>query len=1073
MPKKSLASKRANPLSPEWLESEVDSGAWRRGLNYFREGRAEVVEVIEGDNGHMVLLGSCRGSRGFTYEQEITILPSPSGPTLMGYCDCPVGYDCKHVVAVMLEWQRKMSGVSVDGHDAVDDWLGTLVGSNAETGASGQESLLYLLAPSQIDSMVLETQFVVARAGTDGSWNQGRHTVPTTLNNPQLRPAYLSAEDDEILSLIRASQSSQVFNSGYRLTGAVGFMALKRMIETGRCFLSSNRDQPLRYGPARNLRAQWQRVDDAFRFDLGVVEGGQLLDLDPPGYLDVDQGLVGPLDGDQKLERATLRALARAPAIPADRAPAVARTMALNRPDVPTPVAVERREIREQPVPVLKVDFDPRVPQMADARPSFAYDDQRVDPGGEAVLVRDDEAGLVRIHRDVGAEEAALKQLQTHGLVPLHGRHDQYIQPGWKQDIALRDAWFEWIDKQKPLLEQAGWQVELVEQQGVTLSQASGIHGEVEESTNDWFSLRFDLEFDGWVMPLLPLVSELLQHYRPGELPETLYLNAGQGHFVAVPSARIEPILATIIELFDRIEGDTLALPRPDVGRLNDLEGIPIQGATSLRKLAARLQDFSGLDAVKLPTTFKGELRDYQQHGVNWLQFLRGHGFGGILADDMGLGKTIQTLAHLAVEKRAGRMQHPCLIVAPTSLMSNWQREAARFTPRLDVLVLQGPERFERFDRIDQANLVLTTYPLLPRDRKVLLQKNWHYLILDEAQQIKNPKAQAAQVVRHLKAEHRLCLTGTPMENHLSELWAQFDFLMPGFLGDHQEFRRHYRTPIEQHGDGEKLERLNRRTAPFLLRRTKDLVAAELPPKTELLRSVALGEKQAMLYESVRLTMEKKVRQSIANRGLARSHIIVLEALLKLRQVCCDPRLLPAGTRGASQAGSAKFELLFDLLPELIDEGRRVLLFSQFTTMLGLIEKEVNKRSIDYTKLTGQTRKRDQAIERFRSGEVNLFLISLKAGGVGLNLTEADTVIHYDPWWNPAVEHQATDRAHRIGQDKPVFVYKLVAEGTVEERILALQERKQRLADQVYGKGKSADQPPIDEATVEALLAAV
>ncbi len=427
-------------------------------------------------------------------------------------------------------------------------------------------------------------------------------------------------------------------------------------------------------------------------------------------------------------------------------------------------------------------------------------------------------------------------------------------------------------------------------------------------------------------------------------------------------------------------------------------------------------------------------------------------------------------LAHLAVEKRAGRMQYPSLIVAPTSLMSNWQREAATFTPGLKVLVLQGPERAERFECIDQANLVLTTYPLLPRDREILLAQEWHYVILDEAQQVKNPRAQAAQVVRRLKATHRLCLTGTPMENHLGELWAQFDFLMPGFLGDQQTFRRQYRTPIEKHGDSEKLQLLTRRTAPFLLRRTKDLVASELPPKTELLRTVALESKQALLYESVRLTMEKKVRKSIARRGLARSHIVVLEALLKLRQVCCDPRLLPAATHGAPAAGSAKFNLLFELLPELLEEGRRILLFSQFTTMLGLIEREVKRRGMAYAKLTGKTRKRDAAIETFRSGAADLFLISLKAGGVGLNLTEADTVIHYDPWWNPAVEHQATDRAHRIGQGKPVFVYRLVAEGTVEERMLTLQERKQQLADQVHGNGRAPDQPPIDEATVEALL---
>ena len=707
---------------------------------------------------------------------------------------------------------------------------------------------------------------------------------------------------------------------------------------------------------------------------------------------------------------------------------------------------------------------------MAEAQLFFDYGEHRLEPGDDLVVVRETDDGLARIHRDLQAERDANGQLEAQGLKPLHDRPGRFIQPGWKQDVALRAIWFDWIEQHQPQLEQAGWRVEQVEHEGVTLSEASDISGEVEESGNDWFSLRFDLEFDGWVMPLLPLVSELLAHYRPGELPETLHLNAGQGHFVAVPRERIEPVLKTIIDLFDQVNGDVLEVPRPDAARLADLDGIPVQGATSLKKLASRLRNFSGLERVKLPTTFKGELRDYQQHGVDWLQFLRSHGFGGILADDMGLGKTIQTLAHLAVEKRAGRMQHPCLIVAPTSLMSNWQREAAKFTPRLEVLVLQGPERFERFDDIEQANLVLTTYPLLPRDREVLLEHEWHYLILDEAQQVKNPRAQAAQVVRRLKAEHRLCLTGTPMENHLGELWAQFDFLMPGFLGDQQGFRRNYRTPIEKHGDGDRMQALTRRTAPFMLRRSKDRVADELPPKTDLLRSVALDDKQAMLYESVRLTMEKKVRRSIASHGLARSHIVVLDALLKLRQVCCDPRLLPAGTRGAAKAGSAKFNLLFELLPEMLEEGRRVLLFSQFTTMLGLIEAEVKRHGIAYAKLTGQTRKRDAAIERFRSGQANLFLISLKAGGVGLNLTEADTVIHYDPWWNPAVEHQATDRAHRIGQDKPVFVYRLVAEGTVEERILSLQERKQRLADQVHGSGRAHDQPPIDEQTVEALL---
>jgi SNF2 family DNA or RNA helicase len=308
--------------------------------------------------------------------------------------------------------------------------------------------------------------------------------------------------------------------------------------------------------------------------------------------------------------------------------------------------------------------------------------------------------------------------------------------------------------------------------------------------------------------------------------------------------------------------------------------------------------------------------------------------------------------------------------------------------------------------------------------------------------------------VRRIKSRHRLCLTGTPMENHLGELWAQFDFLMPGFLGDNATFKRLYRTPIEMHGDHEQRLRLSRRVAPFMLRRTKQDVATELPPKTEMIRSVPLYPKQAALYESIRLTMEQKVRDAIAQKGLSRSHITILDALLKLRQTCCDPRTLSL-KEAQKVKESAKLDLLMDILPEQLEEGRRILVFSQFTRMIALIENELNTAKISYAKLTGQTKKRDEAIDLFKSGAVNVFLISLKAGGVGLNLTEADTVIIYDPWWNPAAESQAADRAHRIGQDKPVFVYKLITENTVEEKIIAMQERKRALAEGIYKAGEN------------------
>ncbi|MBF3327438.1 DEAD/DEAH box helicase, partial [Pseudomonas aeruginosa] len=375
--------------------------------------------------------------------------------------------------------------------------------------------------------------------------------------------------------------------------------------------------------------------------------------------------------------------------------------------------------------------------------------------------------------------------------------------------------------------------------------------------------------------------------------------------------------------------------------------------------------------------------------------------------------------------------------------------------------------------RIDENDLVMTTYALLTRHAAELGKPRSHLLILDEAQNIKNATTKAAVAARELAARHRLCLTGTPLENHLGELWSLFHFLMPGWLGDARQFAQDYRTPIEKHGDEARLSHLAARLRPFLLRRTKEQVASELPPKSEFTQFVELSEAQRELYETVRLALDRKVREEIARRGLARSRIVILEALLKLRQVCCDTRLLQRqedGARSGRALSSGKLAYLLDMLDELIAEGRRVLLFSQFTSMLALIEDALRQRGVDYVLLTGETRDRRAPVQRFQSGKVPVFLISLKAGGVGLNLTAADTVIHYDPWWNPAVENQASDRAYRIGQDKPVFVYRLIARGTVEEKIQHLQQEKAALADGLFSEG-NGDGWKLDEADIDALFA--
>ncbi|TSA81170.1 ATP-dependent helicase [Deinococcus detaillensis] len=415
---------------------------------------------------------------------------------------------------------------------------------------------------------------------------------------------------------------------------------------------------------------------------------------------------------------------------------------------------------------------------------------------------------------------------------------------------------------------------------------------------------------------------------------------------------------------------------------------------------------------------------------------------------------TVQALAHLLTEKQAGRADRPSLVIAPTSVLGNWRSEAARFAPDLRVLTLHGPQRKADFERIGDFDVILSTYPLLPRDLDQLSVHEYHLIILDEAQNIKNARSASAKAASSLTARHRLCLTGTPLENHLGELWSQFNFLMPGLLYTEKIFGQLYRTPIEKQGDLHRRAALAARVRPFLLRREKSEVAKELPPKTEIPVRLSLENDQRDLYETVRVTMQERVREELAARGLGRSTIAVLDALLKLRQAVTDPRLVKLEVARKVRS-NAKLDWLSGNLPQMIEEGRRVLIFSAFATLLGLLEDTLNELGIPYAKLTGQTKNRAAQIEAFQGGEKPVFLISLKAGGVGLNLTAADTVIHYDPWWNPAAENQATDRAYRIGQDKPVFVYKLIASGSVEERILEMQARKAALSQGILGAGLS------------------
>ena len=741
----------------------------------------------------------------------------------------------------------------------------------------------------------------------------------------------------------------------------------------------------------------------------------------------------------------------------------------------------------------VRVHFDARKGRMHEQtqhRAALAFTYQGHPAFGRAskdLLVRQPGAATLRIERD-GIAEARLRQRLVDAGLQVALRQSEALanHPGEHFELPNEAAWLQFVQHLVPQLRRDGWHIQMHPEFQYNLAQIDDWYADVEETRErDWFDLELGIEVDGQRISLLPILLQAIRR-TPGLLSgDTLAKRADDelllvslphsSQRAALPFARLKPLLSTLGELFFREPGESherLRLPRADAARLSALQQGPTlswQGGERLRGFAQRLQARQ-LAPISAPEGLRAELRPYQLHGVAWMQTLGELEVGGILADDMGLGKTLQTLAYLLLEKQAGRLQQPALIIMPTSLIPNWQDEAARFTPQLRVLALHGAKRRALFKQIDEHDVVLTTYALLPRDLKTLNAHHYPLLILDEAQNIKNPRSKAALAAGQLQARQRLCLTGTPLENHLGELWSLFNFLMPGWLGDNKAFTQDYRLPIERHGNAQRLAHLHGRIRPFVLRRRKEEVASELPPKTEITHWVELSPAQRDRYETLRLAMDKKVRAEIARQGMARSQIVILEALLRLRQACCDLRLLD-GTDGAlTLADSGKLSALLAMLEELVGEGRRVLVFSQFTSLLELIEPELEARHIAYTRLTGNTQDRRTPVQQFQAGAYPVFLISLKAGGAGLNLTAADTVIHVDPWWNPAAEAQASDRAYRIGQDKPVFVYKLITRGSVEEKIQQLQHGKANLARGVLEGGSQA-QWRLSEDDLQALFA--
>ena len=996
-------------------------------------------------------------------------------------------------------------------------WLEDLARASEASGedypADINQRLVYLLLPVSDDPRMpqLGVQPVLARLRKDGTFAANSRPYPASSSTPG-GPKYFRPSDSRIIRDLSRQPMIQALTT-YRLTDEAGAEVLSHMLETGRARWLALDGPTLGAGPARQGNLSWREAGAGALLPQLTVDGAaKVLAATPPIYVDPAAGLVGPVDTGQPARVAA--ALFRSPPVVATTLAAlnerlVRRAPALAGLTPPTPTTERRTGVK--PVPSLRL-FTALLPPEADdpayryhgtayaekeqvalARLSFRYGDVAT-PLGEArpTVILFAGGRLVELERDPAAEGDATRFLLSHGFEPAPDLRDR-VPTEHARDFLPGDDPVDWLGAlydAVPELEAAGWDIAVASDFPFRMVRADGAYdAELREGSGvDWLELHLGVTVDGervdLVEPLVALIaspafsSDMFDGLNSGDDDEAVFLPLSDGRVLAMPLSRLRPIVEAMRELafgLDRGTG-SLRLSPQDAARIAEFEvatagaALRWRGGDAIRDLGRKLTAAGGIPPVAVPPEFLATLRPYQAEGVAWLSLLREVGLGGILADDMGLGKTVQALAFLSVEKAAVRLDRPALVVAPTSLMGNWAREATRFAPGLRVLTLHGLARKALFESIPEHDLVLTTYPLVARDREVLAAQEWHVLLLDEAQTIKNPEAATTKLVLSLDARHRFCLTGTPIENNLAELWSLFSFACPGLLGDRKRFTANWRTPIEKGGDAERGRLLARRVRPFLLRRTKEEVARDLPPKTEMVERIDLEPAQRDIYETIRLSMHERIRKAIEDKGWAKSRIVVLDALLKLRQACCDPRLLKLKTKAAASAGSAKLERLEEMLRELLAEGRRVIVFSQFTSMLDLMRPRLDAAGIRYVLLTGTTRDRPAAIAEFDSGKAQVFLISLKAGGVGLNLVSADTVVLYDPWWNPAVEKQAIDRAHRIGQTKPVFVHKLVAAGTIEEKMEVLKEKKAALAASLF----DPDGEPtlaMTEADIEMLLA--
>jgi superfamily II DNA or RNA helicase len=1068
------------------LEEYVPSGSLNKGRTYFRTG-AVTIQSGSPDRVSAIVKG------GGTY--TVVVYTDMAENAVVGSCTCPFyddGNICKHIWAVVLSAESKghlkqIAGMVnpyietecehdeevVDEFDEDDEGDGLpsyppyqlrtpvqrtppatkpaawrqhfeslLVSTTAATFTSseGKRRVIYIADVGRsLTVRALVIQVAACRLKKDGEWGK-----PSFHENSIREVSKLDVSDRQILALLSGSKDASGYYATYetdsvrslhRLNVHASDLLIPMLCGTGDFFLKPAPPPdasllPIKWddGAAWSLKIRMERENSTDYTIQGFLErDGREIDLVEPllitNNLVFFTDCVARFDDKGAFQWVSVLRNAGPLKVPAGHRieflEQISRFSVLPPIELPDEFRIDTRPLDSAPeLKIRPLEGSWMFQQRLCATVTFSYGGMRVSEKHKTSAVHDPVADRV-FKRDIECETTLLNRLPELGFRPAGTwqPHHWELAPS-RLPAAVR------------ALVAEGWQVDA---EGKIYRRAGNFQLNVASGV-DWFEIHGTAEFEGQRVEM----PQLLKAIARGE--DSVRLGDGSHGLLPEEWLKRYRLVATLGKSAD----GQLRFERYQAGLLDALlaEQPEVTFDEGFAKVRRELSAFAGVRANREAATFGGQLREYQRDGLGWLQFLRRFGFGGCLADDMGLGKTVQVLALLDAVKPV----RPSLIVAPRSLIFNWLQEAARFTPQLRVLDFTGIERLSRCSEIDNYNIVLATYGTLRRDAASLKNIHFDSVILDEAQTIKNANTESAKAARLLKADHRLALTGTPVENRLGDLWSLFEFLNPGLLGTASVFRAQIARKNGDHRT-DSGQILTKALRPFLLRRTKEQVASELPAKTEQTIYCELEPEQRHLYDELRTHYRDALLGRIDKVGIDKSRMQILEALLRLRQAACHPGLIDEERAGQS---SSKLDALIPQVAELAEEGHKALVFSQFTSLLGILRKRLDQEKVVYEYLDGRTRDREARVQRFQQDDrCRLFLISLKAGGLGLNLTAAEYVFLLDPWWNPAIEAQAIDRTHRIGQTRKVFAYRLIARDTVEEKILELQKTKRELADAI------------------------